>query len=74
MKPLSILVKIIPEREVALRAVLRDILDDIKGNQYIRFHDSPHTQFARFVIINDVDNGPRLLFTADFEMSIPTAP
>jgi hypothetical protein len=67
MKPLSILVKIIPAREAALRVVLREILDDIKGNQYIRFHDSPHTQFARFVIINDIDNGPRLLFTADFD-------
>jgi hypothetical protein len=67
MKPLSILVKIIPEREATLRVVLREIYEDVEGNRYIRFHDSPHTQFARFVVINDVDNGPRLLFTADFD-------
>lgn len=67
MKPLSVLVAIVPEREETLRGVLREIEDDLDGNPVVRFGDSPHTHFARFVILSDADNGPRLLFTGGFD-------
>lgn len=67
MNPLAILVNILPEQEETLRGVLQAVDTDLAGNPYVRFPDSPHTHFARFVILSDDENGPRLLMTCNFD-------
>jgi hypothetical protein len=73
-----VLAPIRPDRESALREVLRAIGDDIAGKDlaagstrpHIAFVHSRHIHFARFAILNDPDRGSnrsRLLFTSIYD-------
>lgn len=78
---LTVLAGIEPGQEAALRRVLIDIGDDVKGKRlamvpqsvHVHFEDSRRIHFARFVILDDPDAGPgrkRLLFATDFDGSL----
>lgn len=75
---LTVLLPIRPEREAALRALLRAIGDDITGKDlsagstrpHIAFVRSHRIHFARLAILNDPDRGAnrsRLLYTSIFD-------
>jgi len=67
MKPLTVIAKIKEGDEHALRVTLQAINDDLDNNPYIRFSQSNRTHLARMVIISDEVNGPRLLFTVNYD-------
>ena len=69
-KPLTVIAKIKPREEEALKQVLEKIGSDLTGNPYLRFPESRKTHFMRFAIINDPDNGPRLLFAGNYDGSL----
>lgn len=69
---LTVIVPVKPEEVEALREILTEIGEDIKGNQYVRFHNTPSTHFARWVILEnrglETDpEFPRLLFTSNYD-------
>ena len=78
---LTLIVPIKPGFEGELRARLIAIGEDVQGKElvpgferpHIDFPRSPHTHFARLVILPDVDSGPeryRLLFAAVYDGSL----
>lgn len=67
MRPLTVVAKIIPDHEERLRQTLHEIDSSPADNPYMLLGASETTHFARFVIINDHDNGPRLLFSAEYD-------
>jgi hypothetical protein len=78
---LTVIVPIRPGDDLALRARLRAIGDDINGKRLsstgtrpdIAFVRSQRIHFARFAILNDPDRGPgrtRLLFASVFDGSL----
>lgn len=78
---LTLIVPIKPGLEEELRSRLIAIGEDIQGKElaaarerpHIDFQRSPHTHFARLVILPDVDSGPeryRLLFAAVYDGSL----
>jgi hypothetical protein len=64
------LAKVKPGKEDALDDVLAEIQKDFKGNPYVRLADSPNTHFARWNVLEDEENGPRLLFSANYDGGI----
>lgn len=71
---LTVIVPIKTEEVEALRKILTEIGEDIKGNQYVRFRETPSTHFARWVILENRDfdtdpRFPRLLFTSNYDGS-----
>ena len=78
---LTVLARIEPGQEAALRRVLNEIGDDVKGKRlaetpdcvHIHFGDSHSIHFARLVILDDPDSGlgrQRLLFATDYDGSL----
>ncbi|NEO97079.1 MAG: hypothetical protein F6K56_46145, partial [Moorea sp. SIO3G5] len=65
--PLTVIVKIKPGEEAALKSILEAIDSDPANNPYVRFPESRNTHLARFAILNDPDNGPRLLFSSNYD-------
>lgn len=65
--PLTVIVKIKPEEEANLKSILEAIDSDPANNPYVRFPESRQTHLARFAILNDPDNGPRLLFSSNYD-------
>jgi hypothetical protein len=64
---LIVLAPIRPEKESRLREVLTEMQSDPAGNPYLRLGESPSTHFARWVIVDEEDTGPRLLFVANYD-------
>ena len=64
---LTVIVKIKPGEDVALERLLGEIGNDIKNNPYVRFTESRTIHFARWVILNDPENGKRLLFSSNYD-------
>jgi uncharacterized membrane protein YphA (DoxX/SURF4 family) len=64
MHPLTILAKIKPGEEPSLRQILADIQDYPERNPYVQFPEDRISHFARFLIIVDAENGPRLIFAS----------
>lgn len=71
---LTVIVPVKPEEVEALRQILTEIGGDIEDNRYVRFHETPSTHFARWVILEnrglETDPElPRLLFTSNYDGS-----
>jgi hypothetical protein len=64
---LTVLAKIRPQAEPRLRAVLDAVERDHESNGYLQLARSPSTHLANFVILDDPDNGKRLVFSANFD-------
>jgi hypothetical protein len=67
MEPLTVVANIKPKEDEALREILNKIGNGRTANPYVHFPQSRTTHFARFVMLKDRDNGPRLLFTTDYD-------
>ena len=70
METLTAAVKIRAGKEDSLRQVLCAIDADIKGNPYMQLARSRLTHFLRFVILDDPDNGPRLLMATNYDGTV----
>jgi hypothetical protein len=64
MKATTLLAPIRAGEEEGLRAVLAAIEDAPLANPFVRFGEDRLTHFARFVVLEDPEIGPRLLFAA----------
>jgi hypothetical protein len=67
MRPLTLMAKLGPDEVPRLREVLDEIDKAPSDNPYLRLPDSRRTHFARFVIVDDQEARPRLLFSADYD-------
>jgi hypothetical protein len=67
VQALTIVARITPGHEAALRDVLSDVAAEPASNQYIRLSESPRTHLANWVIVTDPDNGPRLFFASNHD-------
>ena len=66
-QPLTVIAKIKPGQEDALRTILEAIASDLFDNPYLKLARSLKTHFLRLALITDPDNGPRLLVTGNFD-------
>lgn len=66
-EPLTVIVKIKSGQENVLQQILKEIGSDLLNNPYLRLAKSRLTHVARFGILNDPDNGLRLLFTSNYD-------
>jgi len=64
---LTLIAKIRPGRESAVRSVLNQIAAQPECNPYLRFHEGRLTHLANFVILDDEENGPRLFFSSNYD-------
>jgi hypothetical protein len=67
MNHFAIIAKIKRGQEDGLRRVLKEVNDDPSNNPYVRLTHSKLTHFLRWVILNDDDNGPRLLLATNYD-------
>ncbi|HXW79138.1 MAG TPA: hypothetical protein VEJ84_06545 [Acidimicrobiales bacterium] len=67
MRPLTLIANLGPDQVPRLREVLEEVDRSPSDNPYLRLADSRRTHFARFVIVDDQEAGPRLLFSADYD-------
>jgi hypothetical protein len=70
MQTLLALTKVKPGEERALSEVLAAVGTDPAENDVIRLPDVPSAHFARWNIVTDPDNGPRLLFFSFYDGSL----
>jgi uncharacterized membrane protein YphA (DoxX/SURF4 family) len=63
---LTVLARVRPGQEEALARVLAAIDDNLDDNPYVRFAADTRSHFARWVILRDLENGPRLLFVTTY--------
>ena len=66
MNILMTLSGIVGGQEQRLRETLQEIATDPAGNPYLRFTESPHTHFARFVLTDEA----KLMFVANYDGGI----
>jgi len=69
-RSLTVIAKIKVSQEEALRKVLATIASDPEANRYLHFELGSLTHLANFVILNDSENGSRLLFTSNYDGSL----
>jgi hypothetical protein len=72
-EPVETLILLAPIHDGArdgLEHALAAIADNPAGNPHIRLTESPSTHFARWVILEHEDHGPRLLFNANYDGGI----
>jgi uncharacterized membrane protein YphA (DoxX/SURF4 family) len=66
MQALTVLAKVRPGEEAALAEVLTRINDNLYDNPYVRFLADHRSHFARWVLLDDPENGTRLLFVTTY--------
>ena len=66
-QPLTVIAKIKPGQDDALRLILEAIASDLSDNPYLKLARSLKTHFLRMALITDPDNGPRLLVTGTYD-------
>jgi hypothetical protein len=64
---LTVIVPILPEMLEFLRDYLSQIGHKVENNPYVRFRETPSTHSARWVILEDPPEPPRLYFSACFD-------
>lgn len=66
-QPLTVIARIKPGQDDSLQRVLDAIAADLANNAYFQVAKSQRTHFLRLAMMTDLDHGPRLLMTSNYD-------